>query len=44
MGVHAGRPDWRFDDPHAVAGEHIVEDAGELAVAVTDQEFEAVRT
>jgi len=44
MGVRAGRPDWRFDDPHAVAGEHIVEDAGELAVAVADQEFEAVRT
>jgi hypothetical protein len=31
MGVRAGRPDWRFDDPHAVAGKHIIEDAGELA-------------
>lgn len=28
MEVRAGRPDWRFDDPHAVADEHIVEDAG----------------
>ena len=36
-----GRPDGSLDDPRAVVGEYVVEDAGELAIAVTDQEFEA---
>jgi hypothetical protein len=38
-----GRRDRRFDDPHAVAGEHVVERARELAVTVADQESEAAR-
>jgi hypothetical protein len=43
MGVRARGLDWRLDDPHAVAGEHIAEDADELAVAVADQELKRRR-
>jgi len=33
-GIRPGRPYWRLDYPHAGAGEHVVEDGRELAVAV----------
>ncbi len=33
----------RLDDPRAVAGEHVVEDSRELAVAVADEELVATR-
>ena len=37
-----GRPDGGLDDPHAVAGEYLVERTRELALAVADQEFEVL--
>jgi hypothetical protein len=39
-GVRPGRSDRSLDDPHAGAGEYLVEHRRELAVAVADQEFE----
>ena len=39
-GIRPGRPYRRLDDPHAGAGEHVVEDGRELAVTVADQEPE----
>jgi hypothetical protein len=39
-GIRSRRPDRRLDDPRAVAGEHVVEDGRELAVAVADEELE----
>jgi hypothetical protein len=40
--VRPGRVDWRLDDPRATASEDVVEGRRELAVAVADQEAEAV--
>jgi hypothetical protein len=42
-GVRPGRPDRGLDDPHAGAGEYLVERRRELAVAVADQESVATR-
>ena len=41
--VRPWRPDRSLDDPRAIAGEYLIEGRGELAVAVADQELEAVR-
>jgi hypothetical protein len=38
--VRPGRPRRRAQDADALAGEHSIEDAGELGVAVSDQERE----
>ena len=32
-----------LDDPHAIAGEYVLEDSRELAVAVADEELVATR-
>jgi hypothetical protein len=39
-GVRAGRPDRRLDDPHTIAGEHLIEYRRELPVTIAGQEFE----
>jgi hypothetical protein len=36
--VRSGRPHWGAQDADAFAGEHGIEDAGERAIAVPDQE------
>ena len=39
-GIRPRRPERRLDDPHAIVGEHVIEDGRELAVAVADEELE----
>ncbi len=39
-GIRPRRPEGRLDDPHAIVGEHVIEDGRELAVAVADEELE----